>query len=280
MNADEVFNAFFKDLSNAFPELITTTSVNVNETADQIEKEYLSDVSLIIKKDESFFTKQDRILFGVNLSSAWKAEGTTDEIKAAIWNHLQTCMIAWIFHGDIKSKVSTIFSAIKSMFAGSTDEKSKEIAKVLEDKESESRISEFIDYIMNTRVAKVFLKIVEDFDFSDLESIKIDNAESLMEMIKNPEHPTIKTLTTKIGNILQEKMRRGEFTQQQLVTEIESIKAKAVSIFGSVFEDALGLGNGGAGTPAAVLMGNSPEARRQRMIARLQKKHQKKNNSS
>lgn len=280
MNASEVFNAFYKDLSNAFPELITTTSVNVDETADQLEKEFIPDVGSVLKKDESFFTKKDRILFGVNLSSAWKADGMTDDIKAAIWNHLQTCIIAWLFHGDIKTKLSTIFSAVKSMFVGATDEKSKEISKLLEDKASESRITEFFEYLMETRIAKIFLKIVDDFDFSELADIKIDSAESLMEMVKNPEHPTIKSLTTKIGNILQEKMRRGEFTQQQVVTEVEAIKAKAIGIFGNMFEDSLGLGNGGAATSSAVLMGNSPEARRQRMIARLQKKHQKKNNSS
>lgn len=279
MNTEEVFNNFFRDLQNAFPELITQTTIDIDASVEHIEKTFVPQCIKIVKKDESFFTESDRILFGVNLSSAWKAEGITDETKAAIWNHILTSMISCLFHGDIKKKIETFISAAKSMWSGSTDEKSKEISRILEDKASESRIQEFIEYLLNTRLAKTFVKIVEEFDFSDLD-FKIDNADSLMTMIQNPEHPTIKALTTKIGNILQEKMRRGEFTQNQIVTEIESIKAKAVSIFGSVFEDALGIGNAGAGTPSAVLMGNSPEARRQRMIARLQKKQQKKNNSS
>ena len=80
----------------------------------------------------------------------------------------------------------------------------------------------------------------------------------------------MKKVIGKIQGLIQEKLKRGEFTQQQLQSEIEGIKAKVVSMFGNVFNEALG------GTrselPPAVLLGNSPEARRQRMLARLQKK--------
>ena len=58
--------------------------------------------------------------------------------------------------------------------------------------------------------------------------------------------------------------------------EIEAIKAKVMSLFGNVFNDALG-GRRQGNVPAAAIMGNSPEARRQRMIARMQRKLQEKN---
>jgi hypothetical protein len=56
---------------------------------------------------------------------------------------------------------------------------------------------------------------------------------------------------------------------------MEAVKAKITSIFGNIFNDALG----GRQTdiPSAALLGNSPEARRQRMLARLQKKQREKN---
>ena len=77
--------------------------------------------------------------------------------------------------------------------------------------------------------------------------------------------------------MLKDKMKRGELTQHQITSEVEAIKAKVTSIFGNIFNEAMGLNRGE--TPAAVLVGNSPEARRQRMLARLQKKQRDKNSS-
>jgi hypothetical protein len=85
----------------------------------------------------------------------------------------------------------------------------------------------------------------------------------------------MKRVIEKIQGMIQQKMQRGEFTQQQIVAEIEGIKAKVQSLFGNVFNDMLG--GRRADVPAHVLMGNSPEARRQRMLARLQKKQRDKN---
>jgi hypothetical protein len=70
-------------------------------------------------------------------------------------------------------------------------------------------------------------------------------------------------------------MQRGEFTQHTITAEVEAIKAKVQSLFGNMFNEMLG--GRRADVPAAVLMGNTPEARRQRMLARLQKKQREKN---
>jgi hypothetical protein len=55
---------------------------------------------------------------------------------------------------------------------------------------------------------------------------------------------------------------------------VTGVQTCALPIF---FNEAMGLNRGE--TPAAVLVGNSPEARRQRMLARLQKKQRDKNSS-
>jgi hypothetical protein len=60
-----------------------------------------------------------------------------------------------------------------------------------------------------------------------------------------------------------------------IIREIETIKAKVIDLFGNVFKDALG--GRRAEVPSAVMVGNSPEARRARMIARLQRKLRDKN---
>jgi hypothetical protein len=48
-----------------------------------------------------------------------------------------------------------------------------------------------------------------------------------------------------------------------------------MGLFGNIFNDAIG--GRKADVPSSVMIGNSPEARRQRMLARLQRKVQEKN---
>ena len=74
---------------------------------------------------------------------------------------------------------------------------------------------------------------------------------------------------------LQSKLQRGELTQQQLQGDIEGLKLKVQGLFGNVLNESL-LGGRRADVPSTVLMSNSPEARRQRMLARLQRKQREK----
>ena len=94
-------------------------------------------------------------------------------------------------------------------------------------------------------------------------------------MLKNPENPIVKKVITKVQGVIKEKIQKGAITQEEIVCEIEAVKAKVMSLFGNVFNDALGGKKGDI--PASAMMGNSPEARRQRMMARLQKKVREKN---
>jgi hypothetical protein len=116
---------------------------------------------------------------------------------------------------------------------------------------------------------------MESFDPADFE-LDIKDPAELIELLKDPENPTVKKVIAKIQNTIKEKVRRGEINQNTIASEMEAIKAKIMSLFGNIFNDALG-GRRQGGAPPAALMGNSPEARRQRMIARMQRKLQEKN---
>ena len=74
---------------------------------------------------------------------------------------------------------------------------------------------------------------------------------------------------------IENKIKRGETNQQAIIQEVETIKAKAIGLFGNIFNDALG--GRKADVSSAVMLGNTPEARRQRMIARMQRKLHEKN---
>ena len=127
---------------------------------------------------------------------------------------------------------------------------------------------------MNCRLAKLFTELVESIDLTDL-NLNFENPMEIVEMIKNPEHPTIQKVVKRIQSMIEDKIKKGQLTQQVIASEVEAIKAKVMSLFGNVFNDALG--GRKADVSSAVLMGNSTEARRQRMLARLQRKLREKN---
>jgi hypothetical protein len=259
MDAKKVFKAFADDLSNFTDSKV---SFDTDEVATEIETTYFPLFAKILQKDETFF-HETRMLFGVNLSQYW------NQNKEVIWKHLQLCLVAAFLHGDIKSKITKVMDFAKTFMQGKDDD----ISKILNDSESESRIKEILDFVMDTKLAKMFMKIVEQFDVSEL-NINLENPEEIIELLKNPDNPVIQKVISKIQGIIKSKMERGELTQHGLMTEIEAIKAKVTSMFGDAFNDFLG---GKKGQSSSALLSSGPEARRQRMLARLQKKLREKN---
>ena len=119
----------------------------------------------------------------------------------------------------------------------------------------------------------MFLNIIETIDIGSLD-IRLDDPTKLVEMVRNPDNPVMQKCIETVQRALKQKLERGEFTQHQLHSDIEGVKAKVQSLFGNMFTEALG--GRRADVPSAVMMSNSPEARRQRMLARLQRKQQEK----
>ncbi len=178
-------------------------------------------------------------------------------------------------HGDIKHKIGKLLETVKGLWSSSGNE-NDEISKVLNDDKTEDKLTEIFDYIQNTRIAKLFLELVEETNIEEfVGDLNFDNSDEIMEILRNPEHPKIKPIVGKLQQKIQQKLQRGQYTQQMLTSEIEGIKAKLQSMFGNVINEMIGGRRGDV--PPTVLMGNSPEARRQRMLARLQKKQREKN---
>ena len=260
MDVSELLKQFCKEVF-----LEESIEISVDKNVAEFETFYPA-IAQIIQKDNSFFN-EDRVVFGRNLSSMDEAR------REDIWKNLVPCMIGSFFHGDIKKKVGSISEIIKNVWnaSGQTNDA---VTSVLNDEKSQGHFQEILDFILNSRLVKIFTNLVESFDLSDFD-LKIDNPMELIEMIKDPENPMVKKITQKIHATIQEKIQRGEFTQQTIMMEVEAIKAKVISLFGNIFSDALGGRKGDI--PVQTLMGNSPEARRQRMIARMQRKVREKN---
>jgi hypothetical protein len=140
----------------------------------------------------------------------------------------------------------------------------------------QNHFKEILDYLQETRLAKLFTSLIESINLDEfVDDLDFENPTQIFEMFKNPEHPTMKKMINKVKDEVEKRVQRGELTQNQIIAEVEGIKQKIQSIFGNVVNEMLG-GRRGE-TPSSVLIGNSPEARRQRMLARLQKKQRNKN---
>lgn len=271
MEASTVLKSFLDDLHSAFPDIVQLSEIDIETAVQHIEKEFFPSVLKIFQKDATFFTETERSLMNVNLSELWGLDSMTDLFRDTIWKNLQVCIVASFLHGDIKDKIGTLISTFKGLWAGKDDE----ISRILNDENSEGHFKALLDYVTGTRLAKIFMQVVEEIDIREIE-LDFSNPTELVDILKNPEHPTMKKVISKIQGLLQQKLQSGAISQAQIQSEIEGIKARIQSTFGNVFNEALGLGGQRSGTSSAALLGNSPEARRQRMLARLQKRQMSK----
>jgi hypothetical protein len=269
MDTRQVFDSFLNDLKQAFPDLQIKDDYSTSKEVKNLETQFYPHLVKVLQKDKSLFD-EDHIFCGINISPLWKASESNQE---AIWKHLQMCLFASFLHGDIKEKFGTIISTVKSMWNMSGQE-NDEISKILNDEKAEDRLQELFTYLSETRLAKIFMKMVEEFDISELE-LNFENPQEIIDMMRNQEHPTMKKIITRVQTMIQDKLQKGAFTQQQLINEVEDIKRKIQGLFGNMFNDMLG------GTrseiPTEYLRGGSPEARRARMLYRMQKQRLEKN---
>ena len=201
-----------------------TCEFNIDSCSKELETMY-PDALQVLKKDSAFFDKE-RILFGINISEY------ADTYPPEVWESLQKCMMASLFHGDPKEKISNVMNTVKSLWS-SSGETNDDVDRILNDEETNDKIWEFFNYVSELRTAKMFMDILEEIDISSL-GISIDNPTDLMNMVRDTEHPTTKKVINTVHRLLKDRLERGQFTQQQIVSDIEGVKAKIQSLFGSI----------------------------------------------
>jgi hypothetical protein len=267
MNANSIFKDFHRYLRSSFPEAGINAHPEWDFEIKAFEEEYFSHVLAILQKSESFF-EEERVVFGFDVSTVGS------EHKADVWKHFQYCLFASFLSGDIQPKLSKLLGVVKGIWGGqghSTDA----IDEVLNDEEKKSKISELLEFLTTTRIATLAKQILEGLDLSEL-GISLESPEQLLDILKDPSNPIIETFTSKIKSLLEEKMKSGDFKQDALVHEIETIKIKVQDTFGDIANQFLGISTRADSTPSEVILSNHPDARRARMIARLQRKQKDK----
>jgi hypothetical protein len=262
MDAKKSFRSFLNDLNSDFNQ-----ELKFNETCISDFEEFVTPRILkILQRDKTLFHEPFEIC-GKDMASFLRT-GVNDKY----WKHIQSCSFAAFLSGDIKTKVSKFLESFKDILGGHETE----LDKVLGSEESRSKVSEILEYVMSTRLAKIVTSLVETIDISSL-GIDFENPEEMLKSIQQPSNKIMETVAKKIKDELDLRLRRGDFTKEQLMRDVENIKVKVQEAFGDMFNDMLG--GRKADVPSSAILGNTPEARRARMIARMRRKIAEKNNA-
>ena len=236
------------------------------ELFEHLEQTFLPHLLRVLQKDNTLLSEVD-LFPGIKVT--W--EGTDDQ-----WKKLHMALIYSVFHGDPKEKFGTLFDAIKKAVPGmgGAGDQTDEIQKILDDEETKGALSEIMELVMNTRLVSLVGDILGSLSFDDL-NIDLENPETLLEMLKNPQdHAGLNQLMERAKSLLEEKVKSGKINPDELRRDIEMIRAKFQSSFGKYLNEAI-LGDDGAdrtGNTSQQILSNHPDARRARMLARLQKK--------
>jgi len=229
-----------------------------------IEDTFLPQVLRVLKKDNTLMTDVEMF---PGIKVPW--EGTEEE-----WNLLNMAILYSVLHGDPKEKFSKIFEAVKGILPGDSDE----ISKILDDEQTKDSFQEILELVMNTRLASLMGDIAQSVRYDDLE-LDFEDPEKILELLRNPQESiALKTLTERAQEALKERIESGKINQQELIREVEMLRAKFQSAFGKYLNEMVvgDAGGGTTGNTSGQILSNHPEARRARMMARLQKKQKEK----
>ena len=236
------------------------------ELFEHLEQTFLPHLLRVLQKDNTLLSEVD-LFPGIKVE--W--EGTDDQ-----WKKLHMALLYSVLHGDPKEKFGSLIDAVKKAIPGmgGAEGQADEIQKILEDEDTKGALSEILELIMSTRLVSLVGEIFQSLSFDDL-NIDLENPESVLEMLRNPqEHAGLNQMMERAKNMLEEKVKTGKINPQELRRDIEMIRAKFQSSFGKYLNEAI-LGDDGAdrtGNTSQQILSNHPDARRARMLARLQKK--------
>jgi hypothetical protein len=234
-----------------------------------IEKELLPHLMKIVKKDNTLFTDVEtapELFPGITV----KWDGSDES-----WGKLRMALLYSILHGNPKEKFGAIFEQLKGALPGGRQD---EVMSILEDEETQNSLKEILDLVMNTRLISVVGDLVQSIKFEDLD-INLEDPDELIRLMKNPhDSDALKEIMRRAQEILKDRVESGKINQQELIREIEMLRAKMTSAFGKYMNEMV-VGQReqpATGNTSRQILSNSPEARRARMLARLQRKQQEK----
>jgi hypothetical protein len=237
------------------------------ELFQHIETTFLPHLLRVVQRDDTLFAEVE-LFPGIKVD--WKGGDEN-------WKKVHMAMIYSVLHGNPKEKFGKIMEAVKGMIPGGTAQ-ADEMEKILADEDTQSSMGEMLELIMNTRLVSIVGDVISSIQLADLD-LNFEDPEQMMELMRNPqENAALKEVMDRARMILEEKVKSGKINPKELQRDIENIRAKFQSSFGKFLNQAvLGEDAGNTtGNTAQQILSNHPDARRARMLARLQKKQQQK----
>jgi hypothetical protein len=259
-----------RNLVNLFKEAHPELRAN-EELFQHIETVLLPHLLRVVKRDDTLF--QEIELFP-RIKVAWKPSDDN-------WKKVQMALVYAVLNGNPKEKFGKLMEAMKGAIPG-TAAQADEVQSILEDEETQSSMSEMLELIMSTRLVSLVGDIIQSVDLEGLD-IDFEDPERLLQMLRNPQQSEIlNEIMMRARAVLEEKIRSGKLNQNELRRDIEKIRAKFQSSFGKFLNQAvLGEDTGNTtGNTAQQILSNHPDARRARILARLQRKHEQKTRGS
>jgi hypothetical protein len=265
------------DMRTEFPSVASVLDTNYAEPVDYpaeverfktlVQPHFMA----AIKKDDDLFKEPREFLRGIDFSELYK--DTSEKKKEAIWNYTRMFLMSSYLGSDIMETVKGLWSK----FTGK--ESTDEVDEILKDENTQNGLQDLLETLKETRIFKLGMEVMENLNVEalGLEAIDFTDIPALMEMVKNPEHPVTKKAISSVQKIIEQKMRSGSLKKEDFVREIEMLKEKFKHSIGKLFKTEFFGEQGDRPTASAAdLTSNHPEARRARMLARLQRKVAKK----
>lgn len=234
-----------------------------------LEQVFLPHLLRVIQKDNTLLSEVE--LFP-GIKAKW--EGTDEE-----WKMLFLALFGTLLQGNPKEKISKILETLKTAIPGmgATESQTEEIQSILDDEDTKSSMSELFELILNTRLLSVVTDMLQSLDLTDL-GIDFDDPEEVVQLLRNPQNSDVlNRLMDRAKSVLEDRIKTGKIDPNELQRDIEMVRAKFQSSFGKYLnETLLGAQGNTTGNTAEQILSNHPDARRARMMARLQKRHQEK----
>jgi hypothetical protein len=272
MDVQTILKDCLQEICTDFPHVEPIIHANYSASIDfQQEVDYFKATlqplfMQIVQKDASIFSEPRYFLRGVDFSALVHE---SDKAAEKIWTYARLLLACSYLGADIMDTVKQLWSK----FTGKTD--TDEIDDVLKEEKTQSGIQDLLETLKDTRLFKLGMEVMENINIEKLGLGDVDftNIGSLIDMVKNPEHPVTKRAIQSVQGLIEEKMKRGSLRKEDFIAEVEMLKEKFKHSLGRLFKSELFGDNSSREVQSAqTLMSNHPDARRARMLARLQRK--------
>ena len=223
---------------------------------------------MIAKRDILMFTTE-RLMFGGDISDVWN--NGSNEIKTSVWAKLQSCCIHYCFHGNMSEKIDNLMSTVLPFFK-STDAYTSEIDSILGNEDTKSQFLDILEFFKTSSLFQVFIAVFEKIDLSELDGEIDENSVDYETLMKNK---SVQKLQETVTTVVKNKLSSGDISQADLNKDMVYMVGRIQTIFGDSMNEMMG-GSTRKGPDPKVALSNSPEARRQRIVARLKRKLEEK----